>query len=33
MPATSASAIQVVDIVKRYGNFTAVDGVSFAVAE
>ena len=27
------SAIQVVDIVKRYGNFTAVDGVSFAVAE
>jgi ABC-2 type transport system ATP-binding protein len=30
---TSASAIQVVDIVKRYGNFTAVDGVSFAVAE
>ncbi len=33
MPDTSASAIQVVDIVKRYGNFTAVDGVSFAVAE
>ena len=31
MPDTSA--IQVVDIVKRYGNFTAVDGVSFAVAE
>jgi ABC-2 type transport system ATP-binding protein len=30
---TSASAIQVVDIVKRYGNFTAVDGVSFAVVE
>jgi ABC-2 type transport system ATP-binding protein len=27
------SAIQVVDIVKRYGNFTAVDGVSFAVVE
>ncbi|HZU29683.1 MAG TPA: ATP-binding cassette domain-containing protein [Candidatus Angelobacter sp.] len=26
-------AIQVVDIVKRYGNFTAVDGVSFAVEE
>jgi ABC-2 type transport system ATP-binding protein len=26
-------AIQVVDIVKRYGNFTAVDGVSFDVAE
>ena len=33
MPDSSASAIQVVDIVKRYGNFTAVDGVSFAVAE
>jgi len=33
MPETSACAIQVVDIVKRYGNFTAVDGVSFAVAE
>jgi len=30
MPDTSA--IQVVDIVKRYGNFTAVNGVSFAVA-
>ena len=29
----NVSAIQVVDIVKRYGNFTAVDGVSFAVAE
>src|SRR5215470_17045208 len=28
-----AKAIQVVDIVKRYGNFTAVDGVSFHVAE
>src|SRR6201993_1595224 len=26
-------AIQVVDIVKRFGNFTAVDGVSFAVEE
>jgi ABC-2 type transport system ATP-binding protein len=26
-------AIRVVDIVKRYGNFTAVDGVSFDVAE
>src|SRR5712671_4900718 len=26
-------AIQVVDIVKRYGNFTAVDGVSFDVTE
>jgi ABC-2 type transport system ATP-binding protein len=26
-------AIQVVDIVKRYGNFTAVDGVSFDVSE
>ena len=26
-------AIQVVDIVKQYGNFTAVDGVSFDVAE
>lgn len=26
-------AIQVIDIVKRYGNFTAVDGVSFAVQE
>src|SRR5215470_5398747 len=28
-----AKAIQVVDIVKRYGNFTAVYGVSFHVAE
>ena len=27
-----AKAIRVVDIVKRYGNFTAVDGVSFDVA-
>lgn len=26
-------AIQVIDIVKRYGNFTAVDGVSFDVDE
>ncbi len=26
-------AIQVIDIVKKYGNFTAVDGVSFDVAE
>jgi ABC-2 type transport system ATP-binding protein len=26
-------AIQVIDIVKRYGNFTAVNGVSFAVEE
>ena len=26
-------AIRVVDIVKRYGNFTAVNGVSFDVAE
>src|SRR5437763_165234 len=26
-------AIQVVEIVKRFGNFTAVDGVSFAVEE
>ncbi len=26
-------AIQVIDIVKRYGNFTAVDGVTFAVQE
>jgi len=26
-------AIQVVDIVKRFGNFTAVDGVSFSVEE
>ncbi|HEX4604140.1 MAG TPA: ATP-binding cassette domain-containing protein, partial [Candidatus Angelobacter sp.] len=27
------NAIQVVDIVKRFGNFTAVDGVSFSVEE
>jgi ABC-2 type transport system ATP-binding protein len=26
-------AIQVIDIVKRFGNFTAVDGVSFSVEE
>src|SRR3954467_13557975 len=26
-------AIQVIDIVKRFGDFTAVDGVSFAVEE
>ena len=32
-PAAATKAIQVVDIVKRYGNFTAVDGVSFDVAE
>ena len=31
--ATPPKAIQVIDIVKRYGNFTAVDGVSFDVAE
>jgi len=30
---TAKKAIQVVDIVKRYGNFTAVDGVSFDVSE
>lgn len=30
--AAAEKAIQVVDIVKRYGNFTAVDGVSFHVA-
>jgi ABC-2 type transport system ATP-binding protein len=28
-----AKAIQVINIVKRYGNFTAVDGVSFDVKE
>jgi ABC-2 type transport system ATP-binding protein len=32
-PAAPQKAIRVVDIVKRYGNFTAVDGVSFDVAE
>ncbi len=31
--AAEPKAIQVIDIVKRYGNFTAVDGVSFDVAE
>jgi ABC-2 type transport system ATP-binding protein len=31
--AAAPKAIQVVDIVKKYGNFTAVDGVSFDVAE
>jgi ABC-2 type transport system ATP-binding protein len=31
--APETKAIQVVNIVKRYGNFTAVDGVSFDVAE
>jgi ABC-2 type transport system ATP-binding protein len=29
----ATNAIQVIDIVKRFGNFTAVDGVSFAVEE
>ncbi|HZS26092.1 MAG TPA: ATP-binding cassette domain-containing protein [Candidatus Angelobacter sp.] len=33
MNATAPKAIEVVNIVKRYGNFTAVDGVSFDVAE
>jgi ABC-2 type transport system ATP-binding protein len=32
-PVTPAKAIQVINIVKRYGNFTAVDGVSFDVKE
>lgn len=31
--ATTPKAIAVVNIVKKYGNFTAVDGVSFDVAE
>jgi ABC-2 type transport system ATP-binding protein len=31
--AAAPKAIQVIDIVKKYGNFTAVDGVSFDVAE
>jgi len=31
--SANAKAIQVIDIVKRYGDFTAVDGVSFDVAE
>ena len=29
----ATAAIQVIDIVKRFGNFTAVNGVSFEVAE
>lgn len=33
MNAAAPKAIEVVNIVKRYGNFTAVDGVSFDVAE
>ncbi len=33
MNAAAPKAIQVIDIVKKYGNFTAVDGVSFDVAE
>ncbi len=33
MNAAAPKAIEVIDIVKKYGNFTAVDGVSFAVAE
>ena len=33
MNVAAPKAIQVVNIVKRYGNFTAVDGVSFDVAE
>jgi ABC-2 type transport system ATP-binding protein len=32
-PAAAGKAIQVVNIVKKYGNFTAVDGVSFDVKE
>jgi ABC-2 type transport system ATP-binding protein len=32
-PAPTPKAIQVVNIVKQYGNFTAVNGVSFDVAE
>ncbi len=31
--ASRPKAIQVINIVKRFGNFTAVDGVSFDVAE
>ena len=31
--ASRPKAIEVVNIVKRFGNFTAVDGVSFDVAE
>src|SRR5262249_17465307 len=30
---TTPKAIEVVNIVKRYGNFTTIDGVSFDVAE
>src|SRR5207302_2814463 len=33
MNVAAPKAIQVVNIVKRYGNFTAVDGISFDVAE
>ncbi|HET9837099.1 MAG TPA: ATP-binding cassette domain-containing protein, partial [Candidatus Angelobacter sp.] len=33
MNAAAPKAIAVIDIVKKYGNFTAVDGVSFDVAE
>ena len=33
MSAEPLKAIEVINIVKRYGNFTAVDGVSFDVAE
>lgn len=33
MSDVTPKAIEVIDIVKRYGNFTAVDGVSFDVAE
>ena len=33
MSDTPAKAIEVINIVKRYGNFTAVDGVSFDVGE
>lgn len=33
MNAAATKAIEVVNIVKRYGNFTAVDGVSFDVTE
>lgn len=33
MSEAPVKAIEVVNIVKRYGNFTAVDGVSFDVAE
>lgn len=33
MSSAPLKAIEVINIVKRYGNFTAVDGVSFDVAE